>query len=277
MARIIVALLLATSAVGCGVSVDATEPLPAPQAEAPAVEPVEEVVDGPTGLAARGKELALDTHRLLPDYVGNGLNCTNCHLEGGTVPKAAPWIGVTDRYPRYRARSGKIDDLPDRINGCMERSMAGTALPRDSEPMQAMVAYMTWLSEGIEDGKKVDGIGMPRIESPEPPDPQRGEALFAAKCASCHQPEGQGMFAPDDATLFPPLSGPRSYNIAAGMARQNTAAAFVKWNMPLGQGGTLSDQESHDLAAYFTRFDRPDFARKAADWPKGDKPVDARY
>ena len=55
------------------------------------------------------------------------------------------------------------------------------------------------------------------------------------------------------------------------------AAAFIKYNMPLGKGGTLTDQEAVDVAAYVTQQPRPDFAQKAADWPKGGKPSDARY
>ena len=61
------------------------------------------------------------------------------------------------------------------------------------------------------------------------------------------------------------------------MARLDTAAAFVKTKMPLGQGNTLSDQDAYDVAAYFTRQPRPDFAGKNQDWPKGSKPADARY
>ncbi len=57
----------------------------------------------------------------------------------------------------------------------------------------------------------------------------------------------------------------------------SNAAAFIKSNMPLGRGGSLSDQDAYDIAAYFTRQPRPDFADKAKDWPKGGKPADARY
>jgi thiosulfate dehydrogenase len=53
--------------------------------------------------------------------------------------------------------------------------------------------------------------------------------------------------------------------------------AFLKANMPLGQGGTLSDQDAFDIAAFFTRQPRPDFAAKGLDWPAGGKPADARY
>jgi len=47
--------------------------------------------------------------------------------------------------------------------------------------------------------------------------------------------------------------------------------------MPLGSGATLSDADAIDVAAYFTRQPRPDFSAKTRDWPKGDKPDDARY
>ena len=36
-------------------------------------------------------------------------------------------------------------------------------------------------------------------------------------------------------------------------------------------------QEAVDVAAYFSQQPRPDFADKLKDWPKGGKPVDARY
>ena len=75
---------------------------------------------------------------------------------------------------------------------------------------------------------------------------------------------------------MPPLWGKDSFNVGAGMARMYTAAAFVKHNMPLGQGGTLTAQEAVDVAAFFTQQPRPDYAARANDWPKGDKPKDAR-
>ena len=61
------------------------------------------------------------------------------------------------------------------------------------------------------------------------------------------------------------------------MARHHTAAGFVKKNMPLGQGNSLTDEEAWNVAAYFTTQPRPDFKKKLNDWIKGDKPSDARY
>jgi thiosulfate dehydrogenase len=125
----------------------------------------------------------------------------------------------------------------------------------------------------------MDGRGFKRIKLPDPArvDPARGSQLYAEKCSACHGIDGQGQTAADGAYLFPALWGPKSFNIGAGMARLGNAAAFTKSNMPLGSGNSLSDQDAIDIAAYFTRQPRPDFAAKSQDWPKGDKPADARY
>ncbi len=231
----------------------------------------------PSGAIKRGYELTKDTHLKLPDHVGNGLSCSNCHTDGGRTPKAAPFVGVTHRYPRYRARSGKEDNLKARINGCFERSMDGKALAHDAAPMEDLVAYMTWLSRDVAPDDKVAGVGMPRINPPAEASASRGKEVYVAQCIACHQADGKGLYTPDGKATFPALAGPHSFNVGAGMARLHTAAAFVKWNMPQGRGGTLTDQEAYDVAAYFTRFERPDFQNKAQDWPKGNKPDDARY
>ena len=53
------------------------------------------IPSGPKGVAiAEGKNLLTDTRRLLPKNVGNGLNCTNCHLDAGTSANASPWVGI---------------------------------------------------------------------------------------------------------------------------------------------------------------------------------------
>jgi thiosulfate dehydrogenase len=75
-------------------------------------------------------------------FTGNNLACQNCHLQGGSQPYAMPLTGVWRQFPQYRAREGAVDTLEDRINGCMERSMNGGALPLESREMRAFSAYM---------------------------------------------------------------------------------------------------------------------------------------
>jgi thiosulfate dehydrogenase len=225
----------------------------------------------------RGKEYLENTFQRLPQYVGAKMNCTSCHLESGTKQFAGPWVGVAARFPQYRSRSGKMDTLQDRVNDCFERSLNGKRLPESSQEMTDIISYMTWLSKGYAIGQDVEGSGMPKLVLSRAPNLENGKAVYANKCVACHQSSGQGLFTAEGKTVFPALWGKDSFNVGAGMARHYTAAGFVKKNMPLGQEGTLTDDEAWDVAAYFTQRQRPDFNKKLKDWLKGDKPKDARY
>jgi thiosulfate dehydrogenase len=251
----------------------------APQQLAVVLGPPEDAIpEGPVGEAVRlGQKILRQTPAYASQYSGNALTCTNCHANGGRTPYASPWVGIWGVFPEYRTRNARVNLLEDRINDCFERSMNGRALALDSQEMRAILAYMRWISTGVPTGQDGPGRGFKRIASPAPADPERGKRIYADKCAVCHGQDGQGTYGAQGETVFPPLWGPRSFNIGAGMARLNTAAAFVKVSMPLGQGGTLTDQEAFDVAAYFTQQPRADFAGKEKDWPQGDKPKDARY
>ena len=232
----------------------------------------------------RGMRLHLQTKALLPDNVGNALNCTSCHLNAGTVADGSPFIGVSAFFPSYAPRAGKQITLEDRINGCFRRSMDGKPLLVASPDMQAMVAYFDWMKMNTVPGDKVAGRGVGKVDPAIKPDSANGQAVYAQQCAVCHGDQGQGLKHADGHFIFPPLWGEESFNIGAGMARTYTAAAFVKRNMPigfherfpLGQGG-LSDQDAVDVAEYFSHQPRPDFPDKVKDWPNGGKPADARY
>lgn len=232
---------------------------------------------GPDGDSIRrGRDIVEKTYETLPANVGNGLHCTSCHLDGGTVPGSAPWIGLPGAFPEYRARSGKVDTLPERINDCFERSMNGKALDPKGADMAAILAYMDFISRDAPGGKPPPGRGFRRIEPRLQPDRQAGAEKWATRCASCHGADGAGVLV-DGKYAFPPTWGDRSFNIGAGMARLDTAAAFIRHNMPRGAGGTLSDQDAYDIADFMIYQPRPDFAGKGKDWPKGGKPSDARY
>ncbi len=232
----------------------------------------------------RGMRLHLETRDLLPQHVGNALNCTSCHLNAGTVADGSPFVGVSAFFPSYAPRAGRVITLEDRINGCFKRSMNGTPLPPASPDMKAMVAYFDWMKRETKPGDKVAGRGVGKIDPQIRPDPENGRKIYAAQCAVCHGNDGEGLRQADGRYVYPPLWGDASFNIGAGMARTYTAAAFVKRNMPigfhgkfpLGQGG-LSDQEAVDVAEYFSHQPRPDFPDKVKDWPKDKKPTDARY
>jgi thiosulfate dehydrogenase len=77
--------------------------------------------------------------------------------------------------------------------------------------------------------------------------------------------------------VAPPLWGPKSFNIGAGMARYRTAATFIVHNMPFDRPGSLTPQQALDVARYVDSRPRPDFPGKEHDWPKGGRPADAPY
>jgi thiosulfate dehydrogenase len=218
-----------------------------------------------------GYKIVVDTQQYAKPYVGNRLNCTNCHLDGGLNPNAASFVGLAAVYPEYRARNAKVNTLADRVNECMERSLNGRAFPPDSSKLQAVVAYITWLSRGVPSGATLPWRGLQFIQSRRPIDSDNGKKVFAGKCAFCHGSDGLGTMA------APLVWGPQSYTIGAGMARVSVAAAFIKSNMPRSWGWSLSDDDAYDVAAYINAQPRPDFPGKVNDWPKGGKPSDSPY
>lgn len=218
----------------------------------------------------RGKALLTWTRDSLPQNVGNRLQCVSCHPDNGTRRNVMPWVGVYARFPQYRSRVGGIQVLEDRINDCFRRSMNGKALVPESRDMRDITAYMAFLSSGYPVFAQVEGQSFPRV-APVPGDIARGAATFAAKCSVCHGVDGAGT------DVFPALWGKGSFNIGAGMARVQTAAAFIKVAMPQTAPGTLTDQEAYDLATYINAQPRPDFPGKELDWPNGDPPPDVAY
>jgi thiosulfate dehydrogenase len=110
-------------------------------------------------------------------------------------------------------------------------------------------------------------------------DVEKGKAIFLSKCQSCHGADGQGTWNHDSSFyLYPPLWGPNSYNVSAGLFRLSRFAAYVKYNMPFGSSShaapQLTDEEAWDVAAFVNSQPRPD-KMFAYDWPKKEtKPVD---
>lgn len=204
-----------------------------------------------------GRNIFKNTQIYAKNFVGNGLNCVNCHLDDGRKTDSAPLWGAYVKYPAYREKNHKVNSYEDRLAGCFRFSMNGHAPAYDSKEMVALVAYSFWLAHGAPTGVDLMGSGYPKLEkSSRVPDVGRGAAVFASNCVICHGAEGQGTQV-DGKYVFPPLWGKDSYNAGAGMFRVETAASFIQANMPLGKGGTLSQQEAWDVAQFVNSHDRP--------------------
>ena len=254
--------------------------------------PAIDTVSGETAdLLRYGYDLVAFTARYLGPKgtvasLSNGLNCQNCHLEAGTKLWANSFAAVSTTYPKFRNRSGRIESLEFRINECMERSMNGKKLDSLSREMRAMVAYINWVGKDL--SKSTLPAGCATIELPflsRAADTLAGKNIFKSKCGSCHGVEGMGFWKPDSSGyLYPPLWGPNSFNVSAGMYRISKLAGFIKSNMPFKaaeNGSKLTDGECWDVSAYiisqqrpqkFFKYDWPDITTKPPDYPFGPFP-----
>jgi len=234
-----------------------------------------------------GKELIVHTAKYFGPNgsvlkISNGLNCQNCHLQAGTAIFGNNFGSVASLYPKFRARSGAVENLYKRINDCFERSLNGRAIDTLGKEMQAMVAYINFTGSNVAKGKKAEGSGLKELAwLDRAADPEKGIQVFTTKCQSCHQANGEGVFATDKTEYtYPALWGSSSFNDGAGLYRISNFAKYVKCNMPQGttyKSPQLTDEEAWDVAAFVISQARPHM-NVPKDWPDvSKKPVDHPY
>ena len=226
----------------------------------------DEIPDGPYGdIVRKGRDIFTNTGEHAAQYVGNSLSCGNCHIDAGRQADSAPLWGAYVRYPAYRSKTGQVNNFTERLQGCFEYSMDGTAPPAGSDVLVALETYSYWMAQGAPVGAQLPGAGYPKeFKPPLPPDYARGAAVFVESCALCHGEAGQGQSVAGR-QVFPPLWGAQSYNWGAGMHQLDNAAGFIKANMPLGRGGSLSDQQAWDVAMFMNAQERPQDPRYTGD------------
>ena len=219
-------------------------------------------------------------------YLGNKMNCTNCHQNGGTKPYSFNLIASHANYPQYRAREGRVLTLAERVNNCIMRPHNGKPLPLDSKEMVAFLSYLKWINDATGGRRHFTGeknleIGFPDVAA----DPQRGKELFAANCARCHGANGEGMLRADKITyVYPPLWGGSGYQPGSSMHRIIKQAQWLKANMPYDKATAakpfLTDAEALDIAAFVNddqlhsrpspkSFDYPHPVEKSIDYDHG--------
>ena len=214
------------------------------------------------------------THPLTKDLVGNDLDCTSCHLDGGKAKTLGTFIGSAAAFPAYSAREQTVQTLQDRIANCFMRSMNGIRPPVDSQASLAITAYITWLSSGLPIAMNADKpINpfyttqwvnkklVPLAKSATHLVYLDGQKLYAQKCAACHGEDGQGKMQGDQ-MVYPPLWGDRAFNTGAGLAHPVKMATWLQYNMP-PQGASLTDQEAVAIAVYVDAQPHPDFDLRA--------------
>ncbi len=221
--------------------------------------PMEELPDDKYGDEVRlGYRIFTQTQEYAARYAGRGLVCSNCHLNAGRKPHAIPLWGAAGMYPGYRFSSDKNDTLEDRMADCFRNSMNGIAPAPDSPEMRALLAYANFISKGIPIGVHMPGRSFPDIDyTGYEASPARGKDIYQTKCQTCHGNNGQGKSSADGGYEIPPLWGFNSYNKGASLYKQRMLARFIRANMPLNQGFSLSEQEAWDVASFVNIHERP--------------------
>lgn len=237
-----------------------------------------------------GKELILNTSK----YFGpngsisqhsNGMNCTNCHLDAGTRDFGNNYKAVFANYPKFRARSGKIESLEKRINDCFQRSLNGEALPKNSPELLAMMVYINSVGQNVPKNTTPKTSGITKLKLlTRAADPEKGSVVYSQQCIQCHGNNGQGVLSPNktgDYFIYPPLWGKNSYNTSAGLNRIKNLSGFIYENMPYNLAShnkpILTQEEAWDVAAYIISKSRPEKFFKE-DWPNlKTKPIDYAF
>jgi cytochrome c len=216
-------------------------------------------------------------------YLGNKMNCTNCHQDGGTKPYSFNLMNSHENYPQYRAREGKILSLAERVNNCVMRPHNGKPLPLDSEEMLAFLSYFKWINSAVPKGKEFAGAKNLTLQFPAvAASTDHGALLYTRHCARCHGGNGQGSWNADRSTyIYPPLWGEAGYQPGSSMHRVIKQAQWLKGNMPFDKVAVgqpfLTDQEALDIAAFVNNdevhkrpnpanFDYPHPEEKALDY-----------
>ena len=189
---------------------------------------------------------------------GNGLSCSNCHLDAGRQANSAPLWGAYVACPQHRRKNGHVNNVAERLQGCFTFSMNGNAPPLDSKAMLALETCAYWMSTGVPADARMAGAGYLKngVKPPQPADYARGKAVCERSCALCHGSDGQGQPVAGK-NGFPPLWGPDSFNRGGDMHQLDDAAAFIEASMPLRRVGTLSDQDAWDVPMSMRARERP--------------------
>jgi thiosulfate dehydrogenase len=204
---------------------------------------------------------------------GTHTSCDHCH-QGvgdkqdaagnrliGSNSLAASWV-MADMYDRF---TGMLLPYELRQMQCYINSSNGYKPNTADDLVRDVTAYSRFLSAALnlKIGNRYPEQGIDEITTSETlkrgDDYIRGKALYQEKCARCHGPQGLGVEANGQA-VYPAVAGPNAYNLQSRMNFANVHSllpGFICRNMPLGEEGSLDNQQCRDIAYYIGTLPRP--------------------
>ncbi|MEP7146438.1 MAG: c-type cytochrome [bacterium] len=240
-----------------------------------------------------GRNIFVETYKFIGSdvkdsnmrFAGNNMVCQNCHWNAGTQQNVLGLVGVYSIYPAMDERTNKVISLKDRINECITRSMNGKPVPDNSRELNAIDAYLKWLSLNVPKGKIVEGNRLPKIPLlNRAADTAAGRIVYLENCTTCHGLDGAGtlknpgniVVSADSLRGFevPPVFGSQCYNDGSGMYRLLTSASFIYSKMPLSSS-SITMEKAYDVAAFINSSPHPHKEGVQKDYPNLKlKPID---
>jgi thiosulfate dehydrogenase len=232
----------------------------------------------------RGMRLHLETRTLLPNNVGNSLNCTSCHLNVGTVADGSPFVGVSAFFPSYaptRRASHHHGGPHQRLLLALDERQGAAGRFGGYESHGRLLRLDEERNQAAGQGRRARGRHHKQGDPTERGKWQRGlrEAMRRMPRQGRRRLERCRRARRLPAAVGRQLVQHRrrhGADLYSGCLRQAQHANRLPGEVPAG-ARRLSDQEAVDVAEYFSHQLRPDFPPKVNDWPKDKKPADARY
>lgn len=200
-------------------------------------------------------------------------SCNHCHQGVGDKQDAAgnrllgsnglaaSWV-MADMYDRF---TGLLLPYELRQMQCYINSSNGFKPNGADDLVRDVTAYSRFLTAALDlkIGNRYPEQGMDEIPASatlrQGDDYVRGAHEYRQRCAACHGPQALGQVV-QGRVLYPALAGPNSFSLDSRMnfARVNTVMpGFICRNMPLGQEGSLDNQQCRDIAFYLSTLPRP--------------------
>jgi len=194
------------------------------------------------------------------------MNCTSCHLEGGSKDYAANIGDAVVNYPGVYSANNIVYTNRMRIARCYAHSINEILYGSNSEYYKLITLYMAWIAEKNEipigTNRESRGIHNVRGTAARHASIMAGQRSYIENCQRCHGPAGYGTDRFDDDPDFspPPINGSEAFVHTATLSYSSRFASFILNNMPPGathENPILTPQQALDIAEFIRVQTRP--------------------